>query len=78
MRFRAICNLAKVTPSGAEDASYRVCRSHLGQEVDPGYKTGEEFDYVPFTMTESGMYLEDSNGTFIYVPTGEMQCFEDI
>lgn len=76
MRFRAICNLKKITPSGAEGASYRVCRSHLGQEVDPGYKRGEEFDYV--IMTESGMYLEDSKGIFIYVPSGEMQCFEDI
>ena len=76
MRFRAICNLAKITPSRAEDASYRVCRSHLDQEVNPGYKRGEEFDYV--IMTESGMYLEDSDGTFIYVPSGEIQCFEDI
>ena len=76
MKFEAICNLKKSTPSGAEDASYRVSRSHLNQKVSPGYETGDIFDYV--FGSESGVWLKDKQGTTIFVPSGEMQCFEQI
>jgi hypothetical protein len=76
MKFEAICNLKKSTPSGAEDASYRVSRSHLNQKVSPGYEIGEIFDYV--FSSESGLWLKDEQGTTIFVPSGEIQCFEQI
>lgn len=76
MKLQAICNLKKTTPSGAEDASYKVSRSHLNQKVDPGYECGEVFDHV--FKSESGMWIKDSQGTTLFVARGEIQCFEEI
>jgi hypothetical protein len=76
MKFKAICNLKKSTPSGAEDASYRLSRSHLNQKVSPGYEIGDVFDYV--YSSDSGLWLKDKQNVIVFVPTGEVQCFSEI
>lgn len=77
MKFQAICNLQKITPSCAEDASYRVCRSHLNQKVDNGYQVGETFD-CEYISPSGDLWLKDKKGTVVFVPLGEVQCFEDL
>lgn len=74
MKRKTVCNLKKVTPSGAEDASYRLMRSLLNQPSD--YPSGEVFEYV--IESARGMYLKDSKGITLYVTRGECRCFEDI
>lgn len=76
MQLRSICNLKKSTPSRAEDAAFRVSRTHLNQIVLPGYNTGDIFDYV--FSSDSGVWLKDSFGIVVFVPNGEIQCFEEI
>lgn len=76
MKLEAICNLKKSTPSGAEDASYRVSRSHLNQKVSPGYEVEDTFDYV--FSSESGVWLRDKEGKTIFVPAEEIQCFKKV
>ncbi len=76
MKLEAICNLKKSTPSGAEDASYRVSRSHLNQKVSPGYEVEDTFDYV--FSSESGVWLRDKEGKTIFVPAEEIQCFKEV
>lgn len=77
MKFQAICNLQKKSPSCAEGASYRVCRSHLNQIAENGYQAGENFD-CEYISPDGALWLRDKNGVVIFVPLGEVQCFEDI
>jgi hypothetical protein len=76
MQFETTCNLKKITPSGAEDASYRVSRSHLNQKVSPGYEIGDVFEYV--FSSNSGLWLKDKDGLTVFVPIGEVQCFNEM
>jgi hypothetical protein len=76
-KFRAICNLQKTTPSRAEGASHRVCRSHLNQKVEDGYQVGEIFD-CEYISPDGEIWLKDKEGAVLFVLLGEVQCFEDL
>lgn len=75
MKYQAICNLVALKPSGAEDAAYRVARSHLNQVPIHGYICGEIFTLMFRSL--SGLWLKDSSGTQIFVPIEETQCFSE-
>lgn len=76
-KFQAICNLQKITPSYAEGASYQVCRSHRNQKVENGYQVGDIFD-CEYISPSGEIWLKDKKGTVVFVPLGEVQCFEDL
>ncbi|MFM6137493.1 MAG: hypothetical protein ACKPCP_25675 [Sphaerospermopsis kisseleviana] len=77
MKVRAICNLECVTPSHAEGASWRVKRSHLNQFYDGCYPEGAIFA-IEYIAPSGELWLKDKNKNTLFVPLGEVQCFEDI
>lgn len=77
MKVRSICNLEKNTPSHAEGASYRVKRSHLNQFYGRCYRVGTIFD-CEYISPSGELWLKDENGVVVFVPLGEVQCFEDV
>lgn len=72
--YRSVCNLKKSSPSGAEDAAYRVSRSHLNQPSVNGYDTGHLFECLYWG--ESGMWVKDESKITVFVPNGEIQCLQ--